>query len=180
MAEAIKKSVIGLRNQINAVCAVSSMLQKEVEAIKLRSGKVYFDIFDNENMDDNNDDNNDVKKFSVYNNTFDAIIKLWKVQFSNIKSNSDQTAKWLSSLVKSSHELVCIMGIQAELWRKAGPNTKSKLRTLLNVYIEAANMFEEWKIAQVILIPKPKNWDDNIDITRPITLIESTFFFVKV
>ncbi|KAG9298276.1 hypothetical protein G9A89_002764 [Geosiphon pyriformis] len=35
-------------------------------------------------------------------------------------------------------------------------------------------MSEEWRIAQVILIPKPKEWSGNIDITRPITLIEST------
>ncbi|KAG9299310.1 hypothetical protein G9A89_013958 [Geosiphon pyriformis] len=33
--------------------------------------------------------------------------------------------------------------IQAELWRKAGPNTKSKLRTLLNAYIDTANMPKE-------------------------------------
>ncbi|KAG9301578.1 hypothetical protein G9A89_016648 [Geosiphon pyriformis] len=46
--------------------------------------------------------------------------------------------------------------IQAELWKKAGPNTKSKLRTLLNSCIKAANMPEEWRVAQVILIPKPK------------------------
>ncbi|KAG9289406.1 hypothetical protein G9A89_007967 [Geosiphon pyriformis] len=56
----------------------------------------------------------------------------------------------------------------------AGPNTKSKLRTLLNACIEAANMSEKWKIAQVILIPKPKKWGGNIDITRLITLIKST------
>ncbi|KAG9303089.1 hypothetical protein G9A89_005047 [Geosiphon pyriformis] len=40
--------------------------------------------------------------------------------------------------------------------RKAGPNTKSKLRILLNAYIEAANMPKKWRIAQIILIPKPK------------------------
>ncbi|KAG9296590.1 hypothetical protein G9A89_015182 [Geosiphon pyriformis] len=33
--------------------------------------------------------------------------------------------------------------IQAELWKKARPNTKSKLRTLLNAYIDATNMPEE-------------------------------------
>ncbi|KAG9292537.1 hypothetical protein G9A89_006908 [Geosiphon pyriformis] len=35
-------------------------------------------------------------------------------------------------------------------------------------------MPKEWRIAQVILIPKPKKWSGNIDITRLITLIEST------
>ncbi|KAG9302193.1 hypothetical protein G9A89_020627 [Geosiphon pyriformis] len=35
-------------------------------------------------------------------------------------------------------------------------------------------MPKEWRIAQIILIPKPKEWDGNIDITRLITLIENT------
>ncbi|KAG9303233.1 hypothetical protein G9A89_013559 [Geosiphon pyriformis] len=64
ITEAMKKSVVGLRNQINAVCAVASVLQKEVGAIKLR------------NMDNDNNDNNDVKNFLVYDDTFDAIIEL--------------------------------------------------------------------------------------------------------
>ncbi|KAG9287795.1 hypothetical protein G9A89_017390 [Geosiphon pyriformis] len=115
MAETIKESVIGLGNQINAVCAVASVLQKEVGAIKLKSGKVYFDISDDEDMDDDDDDNDDnnVKDFSV--DTFNAMMELWEVQSSNIKSDPDQTAKWMSGLVKSSHELVCIMGKMYEL-----------------------------------------------------------------
>ncbi|KAG9292546.1 hypothetical protein G9A89_006917 [Geosiphon pyriformis] len=109
MAEAMKKSVIGLGNQIKAVCAVAFVLQKEVGALKLRSRKVPYNISDNEDMDDD-DDNGDTKNFSVYDDTFDAMMELWKVQSSNIKSDPDQTAKWMSSLVKSSYELVCIMG----------------------------------------------------------------------
>ncbi|KAG9299770.1 hypothetical protein G9A89_013130 [Geosiphon pyriformis] len=88
MAEAMKESVVGLGNQINAVCAVASVLQKEVGAIKLRSEKVHFDISDDKDMDDDNNDN-DVKNFS--------------------------TTKWMSSLVKSNHELVCIMSKMYEL-----------------------------------------------------------------
>ncbi|KAG9294823.1 hypothetical protein G9A89_008515 [Geosiphon pyriformis] len=113
MAEAMKESVIGLGNQIKAVCAVASVLQKEVRVLKLRSGKVHHNISDDEDMDDDDDDNNgDAKDFLV---TFDAMMELWEVQSSNIKSDSDQTAKWMSSLVKSSHELVCIMGKMYEL-----------------------------------------------------------------
>ncbi|KAG9288326.1 hypothetical protein G9A89_021357 [Geosiphon pyriformis] len=102
MAEAIKESVIGLGNQIEAVCAVAS----------LRSGKVHYNLSDDNNMDDNNDDDDDseAKDFSVYDDTFDLMMELWEVQSSNIKSDPDQMAKWMSSLVKSSHELVCIMG----------------------------------------------------------------------
>ncbi|KAG9284780.1 hypothetical protein G9A89_003703 [Geosiphon pyriformis] len=118
MAEAMKKSVIRLGNQIKAVCAVASVLQKEVKALKLRSGKVHYNISDDENMDDdddNNDNDGNAKDFLVYDDTFDAMIELWEVQSSNIKSNLDQMAKWISSLVKSSHELVFIMGKMYEL-----------------------------------------------------------------
>ncbi|KAG9294705.1 hypothetical protein G9A89_008184 [Geosiphon pyriformis] len=94
IAETIKKSMVGLRNQINAVHVVASALQKKVGPIKLKSGKIYFDISNNKDMDDDNDDdNNDVKNFSVYDNIFGVIIKLWKVQSSIIRSNPNQTVK---------------------------------------------------------------------------------------
>ncbi|KAG9290707.1 hypothetical protein G9A89_011670 [Geosiphon pyriformis] len=118
MAEAMKETVIGLGNQIKAVRAVASVLQKEVGALKLRSEKVHYNISDDEDMDDdddNDDDDGDAKDFSVYDDTFDAMMELWEVQSSNIKSDPDQTAKWMSSLVKSSHELVCIMSKMYEL-----------------------------------------------------------------
>ncbi|KAG9284509.1 hypothetical protein G9A89_014113 [Geosiphon pyriformis] len=118
MAKAMKESVIGLGNQIKAVCAVAFVLQKEVGALKLRSEKVHYNISDNEDMDDNDDnddDDGDAKDFLVYDDTFDVMMELWEVQSSNIKSDPDQTAKWMSSLVKSSYELVCIMGKMYEL-----------------------------------------------------------------
>src|SRR3989440_1747567 len=38
-----------------------------------------------------------------------------------------------------------------------------------------------WKKANIILIPKPKNWNKNVDITCLITLIETTRkIFTKV
>src|SRR6266516_2826973 len=38
-----------------------------------------------------------------------------------------------------------------------------------------------WKRANIILIPKLKNWNKNVDITRPITLIETARkIFTKV
>ncbi|KAG9292553.1 hypothetical protein G9A89_006924 [Geosiphon pyriformis] len=185
MTEAMKKSVIGLGNQIKAVHAVASVLQKEVGALKLKSGNVHYNIFDDEDMnDDDNDDDDDgdAKNFSVYDDTFDAMMELWK------------TAKWMSSLVKSSHELVCIMGKIFELIENIPDHafdsvmteiTNEEFKHILshtpynkalkhNAYIKAANMPKEWRVAQVILIPKPKKWDGNIDITRLITLIEST------
>ncbi|KAG9287798.1 hypothetical protein G9A89_017393 [Geosiphon pyriformis] len=96
IAEAMKESVIGLKNQIKAVHAVASVLQKEVGALKLRSEKVHYNISDDEDMDDNDDDDDDngnAKNFLVYDDTFDPIMELWKVQSFNIKSDPDQTAK---------------------------------------------------------------------------------------
>ncbi|KAG9303754.1 hypothetical protein G9A89_018651 [Geosiphon pyriformis] len=97
MAEAMKESVIGLGNQIKAVHAVTSVLQKKVGTLKLRSGKVQYNISDDEDMDDDNDDDNDddgdAKDFSIYDDIFDVMMELWEVQSSNIKSNPDQMAK---------------------------------------------------------------------------------------
>ncbi|KAG9299759.1 hypothetical protein G9A89_013119 [Geosiphon pyriformis] len=80
MAEAMKKSVIGLGNQIKAVHAVASVLQKEVRALKLRSRKVQYNISDDKNMDDddnnNDDDDGDAKDFLVYDDIFDAMMEL--------------------------------------------------------------------------------------------------------
>ncbi|KAG9297410.1 hypothetical protein G9A89_009494 [Geosiphon pyriformis] len=75
IAETMKESVIGLGNQIKAVCAVASVLQKEMGALKLRSEKVHYNISDDEDMDDDDDDGN-VKDFLVYDNTFDAMMEL--------------------------------------------------------------------------------------------------------
>ncbi|KAG9297650.1 hypothetical protein G9A89_011165 [Geosiphon pyriformis] len=88
MAEAMKESVIGLGNQIKTVHVVASVLQKEVGALKLRSGKVHYNISDDDDMDDD-DDNGDAKDFSVYDDIFDAMMELWEVQSSNIKSDPD-------------------------------------------------------------------------------------------
>ncbi|KAG9293561.1 hypothetical protein G9A89_005564 [Geosiphon pyriformis] len=40
---------------------------------------------------------------------------LWEDQSSRIKSSPNQTAKWMSGMVKNSHELVSIMGKMYEL-----------------------------------------------------------------
>ena len=63
--------------------------------------------------------------------------------------------------------------IPSELWKYAGKNTKSALHNLFNKCIQEENIPEEWKNATIILIPKPKQWKGNIDITRPITLLET-------
>ncbi|KAG9289238.1 hypothetical protein G9A89_022548 [Geosiphon pyriformis] len=80
------------------------------ECVCLKNG---FDVDDMVDNVDDNDDNN--KNFSVYNNTFDVMIHLWEDQPSKIKSSSDQTAKWMSDMIKNSHKLVSIMGKMYEL-----------------------------------------------------------------
>ncbi|KAG9297405.1 hypothetical protein G9A89_009489 [Geosiphon pyriformis] len=62
-------------------------------------------------------------------------------------------------------------------WKQLKPEAvNAYLMTLPKdkLIIELLNTPKEWRVAQVILIPKPKEWSGNIDITRPITLIEST------
>ncbi|KAG9302215.1 hypothetical protein G9A89_020649 [Geosiphon pyriformis] len=80
MAETMKESVIGLGNQIKAIHAVASVLQKEVGALKLRGGKVHYNISDDKDMDDNDDDDDnddgDAKNFLVYDDTFDVMMEL--------------------------------------------------------------------------------------------------------
>ena len=43
----------------------------------------------------------------------------------------------------------------------------------MNLAIEISDIPREWKQANIILIPKPKDWRMNVDITRPITLLET-------
>ncbi|KAG9299996.1 hypothetical protein G9A89_009724 [Geosiphon pyriformis] len=78
------------------------------ERICLENGSDIDDMVDD--VDDDDDDDDEDKDFSVYDNTFNVIMHLWEDQPSSIKSSSDQTAKWISSMVKNSHELISIMG----------------------------------------------------------------------
>ena len=63
--------------------------------------------------------------------------------------------------------------IPSEFWKKAGKKTKEALRILLNTCLSQKDIPNEWKKATIILIPKSKNWQGNVNITRPITLIET-------
>ncbi|KAG9299753.1 hypothetical protein G9A89_013113 [Geosiphon pyriformis] len=77
----VKESVAGLKKMIH--------LEKKCEQVCLE------DVSNNNNIDDddnNNDNNDNIKDFSVYDNTFDLMINLWKDQLFSIKFNPDQTA----------------------------------------------------------------------------------------
>ncbi|KAG9303747.1 hypothetical protein G9A89_018644 [Geosiphon pyriformis] len=113
----VKKCVDGLAKQNKNLVAIASIMQKRM----IRLEKIYEQIYsenrsDVDDMIDNvNDDDDEDKDFSVYNNTFNIMMHLWEEQSSRIKSSSDQTAKWMSGIIKNSYELVSIMGKMYEL-----------------------------------------------------------------
>ncbi|KAG9292532.1 hypothetical protein G9A89_006903 [Geosiphon pyriformis] len=110
----VKKCVNGLAKQNKGLAAVVFVMQRSITHLEKRCEQAGLeDRSDVNDMVD--DDNNDNKDFSVYDNIFDVIMHLWKDQPSSIKSSPDQTAKWMNSMVKNSHELVSIMGKIYEL-----------------------------------------------------------------
>ena len=44
---------------------------------------------------------------------------------------------------------------------------------LFNLILQTGNTPREWSNGTIYPIPKPKDWENNINITRPITLLES-------
>ncbi|KAG9293569.1 hypothetical protein G9A89_005572 [Geosiphon pyriformis] len=117
MDVSVKECVNGLAKQNKGLAAVATMMQKRLtrfetisEWICLENGS---DV--NDMVDDVDDDDDDDKAFSVYDNTFNVMMHLWEDQPLRIKSSPDQTAKWMSDMVKNSHELVSIMGKMYEL-----------------------------------------------------------------
>ncbi|KAG9299081.1 hypothetical protein G9A89_020394 [Geosiphon pyriformis] len=109
----LRESVIGLEKQVKAVAAVASMLNRNVKSLTKKCDQISLE--DASNNDDMDDENDEGKNFSVYDDIFDMMMQLWEGQPPSIKSNPDQTAKWMSSMVKNSYELVSIMGKMYEL-----------------------------------------------------------------
>ncbi|KAG9293565.1 hypothetical protein G9A89_005568 [Geosiphon pyriformis] len=106
MDVSVKECVDGLAKQNKGLTAVATM----IEQIYLENGSDVDDM-----VDDVDDDDDEDKDFSVYDNTFNVMMHLWKDQPLRIKSSPDQTAKWMSGMVKNSHELVSIMSKMYEL-----------------------------------------------------------------
>ncbi|KAG9301538.1 hypothetical protein G9A89_008390 [Geosiphon pyriformis] len=113
----VKKCVNELVKQNKDLAAVASVTQKKMtcfekicEQVCLENGSDVDDMIDN--VDDDNDEDKD---FSVYNNIFNIMMHLWEDQSFRIKSSLDQTAKWMSGMVKNSHEFVSIMDKMYEL-----------------------------------------------------------------
>ena len=49
---------------------------------------------------------------------------------------------------------------------------KSVVRKLLDKYISMQVIPEEWKRIHIYPVPKPTEWEANIDNTRPIAIVE--------
>ena len=64
-------------------------------------------------------------------------------------------------------------GIQHILIKKASSSLHTLLLLLYNICLSSSNIPDEWKNSNIILIPKPCEWEGNLDLTRPITLIET-------
>ena len=108
----------------------------------------------------------------------------WQSRYSSLESIANNTfssimdpisKEELSHVLKhlSNHKAAGPSGIPNEFWKHAGKHIKETLRTLLNNCLLQNDIPKEWKKASIILIPKPKNWKGNIDITRLIILIET-------
>ncbi|KAG9298709.1 hypothetical protein G9A89_012777 [Geosiphon pyriformis] len=109
----VKECVDGLTEQNKGLAAVVSVMQRSITHLEKRCEQAGLE--DGSDVDDMVDDDDDNKDFSVYDNIFDVMMHLWEDQSFSIKSSPDQTAKWMSSMVKNSHELVSIMGKMYEL-----------------------------------------------------------------
>jgi len=109
---------------------------------------------------------------------------IWEERYKPISHIKQNTFSTIMDPI-SDHELAIALrdapsnkaagpsNIPTECWKKAGKKTKEALLNLLNQCLIQKDIPDEWKKATVILIPKPKNWQGNVDITRPITLIET-------
>jgi hypothetical protein len=54
--------------------------------------------------------------------------------------------------------------------------TSKSLTTMVNIFNEVlitGKVPRDWTNSSVVLIPKPKEWEGNLEITRPITLMEA-------
>ncbi|KAG9303755.1 hypothetical protein G9A89_018652 [Geosiphon pyriformis] len=99
----VKECVDGLAKQNKGLAAVVSIMQRSITHLEKRCEQAGLE--DGSDIDDMVDDDNDD----------DVMMHLWEVQPSSIKSSPDQTAKWMSNMVKNSHELVSIMSKMYEL-----------------------------------------------------------------
>ena len=71
--------------------------------------------------------------------------------------------------------------IPYEVYKHLGPVALNTLVLLFNAILDTGIIPDDWMTGNIVLIPKPKEWEDNLKITRPITLLESARkIFMKI
>jgi hypothetical protein len=66
-----------------------------------------------------------------------------------------------------------LTGIPYLAFKKLSKNSLLYINDLLNNILQTGQIPSEWKSGSIYPIPKPKDWENNINIIRPITLLES-------
>jgi hypothetical protein len=59
------------------------------------------------------------------------------------------------------------------VYKKLGNTTIQHICTLFNVILQTGITPKEWSQGTIYPIPKPKEWENNLNITRPITLLDT-------
>ena len=65
-------------------------------------------------------------------------------------------------------------GITNEMLKHIGPATQHYLWLLVKACLKLNDIPQQWRLAYIYPIPKPKEWKYNLVNTRPITLLETT------
>ncbi|GBC20468.2 Down syndrome cell adhesion molecule-like protein Dscam2 [Rhizophagus irregularis DAOM 181602=DAOM 197198] len=66
-----------------------------------------------------------------------------------------------------------VSGIPYDFWKKSGDNTKEALIEIINLVIKEGTWPKEWKDGIIYPIKKTMEWNRDLKLTRPITLIET-------
>jgi exonuclease III/ribonuclease HI len=108
----------------------------------------------------------------------------WQAQYS---PKSDIREKWYecimlpptmeewSSVIKSLplHKATGPSGISNEMLRHVGPIMADAIHQLICVCLRINDIPQQWREATIYPIPKPMDWECDLNKTRPITLLET-------
>src|SRR2546423_199896 len=114
---------------------------------------------------------------------FDSLTPEWASIYSPLQHVNDNIyqslmdpltfGKWNEALNKCSlNTAPGISGITYLLIKKLHPSVHELLRSFAGKLYATALIPIEWKISQIFPIPKPTDWEFNLEKTRPIILLE--------
>src|SRR5271170_6329477 len=58
--------------------------------------------------------------------------------------------------------------------KNLGPNSRTLLLQIFNLILITGKILKDWKEGRIYPIPKSKDWQGDINITRPITLLDTS------